>query len=90
MALGQALCGVSGILVTPLMKAVRLTRRVCPVIDRAVAAGVDILTVNGNTGEFYGLSTSEAVTMVQSVCNLVDGRVPLSRALDVPCLMRLR
>jgi len=48
-----------------------------PVIDRAVAAGVDILTVNGNTGEFYGLSTSEAVTMVQSVCKLVDGRVPV-------------
>ncbi|MGB0736237.1 MAG: dihydrodipicolinate synthase family protein, partial [Paracoccaceae bacterium] len=42
-----------------------------------VAAGVDILTVNGNTGEFYSLSTSEAVTMVQSVCNLVDGRVPV-------------
>ena len=26
---GQALCGVSGILLTPLMKAVRLTHRVC-------------------------------------------------------------
>ena len=78
MALGLALCGVSGILVTPFDESGAIDPpRLVPVIDRAVAAGVDILTVNGNTGEFYSLSTSEAVTMVQSVCNLVDGRVPV-------------
>ena len=71
------------------MKAVRLTRLVWSVIDRAITAGVDILTVNGNTGEFYGLSTSEAVTMVQSVCKLVTGAPPLLQALGVLCLMRL-
>ena len=71
MALGQALCGVSGILVTPFDESGAIDPpRLVPVIDRAVAAGVDILTVNGNTGEFYGLSTAEAVTMVQSVCKL--------------------
>jgi len=78
MALGLALCGVSGILVTPFDESGAIDPpRLVPVIDRAVAAGVDILTVNGNTGEFYSLSTSEAVTMVQSVCNLVDERVPV-------------
>ena len=33
--------------------------------------------VNGNTGEFYALTTDEAVTMVQEVAALVDGRAPL-------------
>ena len=78
MELGQALCGVSGILVTPFDESGAIDPpRLVPVIDRAVAAHVDILTVNGNTGEFYSLSTSEAVTMVQSVFKLVDGRVPV-------------
>ena len=78
MALGQALCGVSGILVTPFDESGAIDPpRLVPVIDRAIAAGVDILTVNGNTGEFYGLSTVEAVTMVQSVCKLLDGCVPV-------------
>ena len=78
MALGQALCGVSGIFLTPFDESGAIDpQHLAPVIDRAVAAGVDILTVHGNTGEFYGLSTSEAVTMVQSVCKLVDGRVPV-------------
>jgi 4-hydroxy-tetrahydrodipicolinate synthase len=78
MALGQTLCGVSGILVTPFDdKGVLAPPRFVPIIDRAVGAGVDILTVNGNTGEFYGLTTSEAVSMAQSVCDLVDGRAPV-------------
>lgn len=33
--------------------------------------------VNGNTGEFYALTTDEAVTMVQEVAGLVAGRAPL-------------
>ena len=82
--------GVSGILVTPFDESGAIDPpRLVPVIDRAIAAGVDILTVNGNTGEFYGLSTG-AVTMVQSVCKLVDGRVPVVAGIGRACLMRLR
>ena len=54
MALGQALCGVSGILVTPFDESGAIDApRLVPVIDRAITAGVDILTVNGNTCLLY-------------------------------------
>jgi 4-hydroxy-tetrahydrodipicolinate synthase len=33
--------------------------------------------VNGNTGEFYALTTDEACTMVREVVALVDGRAPV-------------
>ena len=33
--------------------------------------------VNGNTGEFYALTTEEACKMVREVAELVDGRAPL-------------
>ncbi|WP_458094991.1 dihydrodipicolinate synthase family protein [Roseomonas sp. WA12] len=73
-----ALPGISGILVTPFdgndQIAPQLLR---PVIDRAVKAGVHILTANGNTGEFYGLTTAEAEAMVHAAAELIDGRVPL-------------
>ena len=73
-----ALPGISGILVTPFdgndQIAPDLLR---PVIDRAVKAGVHILTANGNTGEFYGLTTAEAEAMVHAAAEMIDGRVPL-------------
>lgn len=73
-----ALPGISGILVTPFdgndQIAPGLLR---PVIDRAVKAGVHILTANGNTGEFYGLTTAEAEAMVHAAAEMIDGRVPL-------------
>ncbi|SHJ98368.1 4-hydroxy-tetrahydrodipicolinate synthase [Roseomonas rosea] len=73
-----ALPGISGILVTPFDGedgiAPQLLR---PVIDRAVKAGVHILTANGNTGEFYGLTTAEAERMVHAAAEMIDGRVPL-------------
>lgn len=73
-----ALPGISGILVTPFdgndQIAPSLLR---PVIDRAVKAGVHILTANGNTGEFYGLTTAEAEQMVHAAAEMIDGRVPL-------------
>jgi 4-hydroxy-tetrahydrodipicolinate synthase len=47
------------------------------VIDRAVKAGVHILVANGNTGEFYGLTTAEAETMVHAAAEQIAGRVPL-------------
>jgi len=74
----SALPGISGILVTPFDRDDRpAPDRLRPIIDRAVAAGVHILTANGNTGEFYGLTTAEAETMVRAVAEMVDGRVPV-------------
>ena len=73
-----ALPGISGILVTPFDKDDRVApARLKPIIDRAVAAGVHILTANGNTGEFYGLTTAEAERMVHAVAEMIDGRAPL-------------
>lgn len=78
MKLAQALTGISGILVTPFDDDDRLAPdRLAPVVDRAVAAGVHILTVNGNTGEYYGLTAAEAERMAGEVCGLVAGRVPV-------------
>ena len=73
-----ALTGISGILVTPFDTADALApKRLQPVIDRAVTAGVHILVANGNTGEFYGLTTAEAETMVHEAAEQIAGRVPL-------------
>ena len=33
--------------------------------------------VNGNTGEFYALTTDEACVMAREVCAMVDGRAPV-------------
>lgn len=74
----EALTGISGILVTPFDADDRLApARLRPVVDRAVKAGVHVLTANGNTGEFYGLTTAEAERMVHEAAALVAGRVPL-------------
>lgn len=76
--LRKALTGISGILVTPFDESDQLApTRLKPIIDRAVGAGVHILVANGNTGEFYGLTTKEAETMVHSVAEQINGRVPL-------------
>ena len=76
--LRQALTGISGILVTPFDAQDRLApKRLKPIVDRAVAAGVHILVANGNTGEFYGLTTAEAEAMVHAAAEQVAGRVPL-------------
>ena len=76
--LRAALTGISGILVTPFDDQDRVApRRLKPVIDRAVGAGVHILVANGNTGEFYGLTSAEAETMVHAVAEQIAGRVPL-------------
>jgi 4-hydroxy-tetrahydrodipicolinate synthase len=62
MTLARTLTGVSGILVTPFDADGHLApERQAPVVERAVAAGVQVLTANGNTGEFYGLTLDEAV-----------------------------
>ena len=66
--LRKALAGISGILVTPFDAQDRLAPgKLKPIVDRAVRAGVHALVANGNTGEFYGLTTKEAQTMVHAV-----------------------
>jgi len=73
-----SLPGISGILVTPFDRDDRIAPHLLkPIIDRAIGAGVHILTANGNTGEFYGLTTAEAERMVHSVAEQIDGRAPL-------------
>ncbi|WP_421904593.1 dihydrodipicolinate synthase family protein [Mameliella sp.] len=76
--LSQALTGVSGILVTPFDSAGEIAPDLQkPVVDRAVAAGVHVLTANGNTGEFYGLTVDEACAMVAAAGAHIAGRVPM-------------
>jgi 4-hydroxy-tetrahydrodipicolinate synthase len=76
--LTQALRGISGILVTPFTEDDELNVPMLkPIVDRAVDAGVHILVSNGNTGEFYALTTDEAETMVRAAAEQIDGRVPL-------------
>ncbi|MFG6592346.1 dihydrodipicolinate synthase family protein [Sulfitobacter sp. 1A12157] len=76
--LSKALTGISGILVTPYDEAGEIAPgKLAPIIDRALAAGVHIPVVNGNTGEYYALTNDEACTMVREVAQMVDGRAPL-------------
>jgi 4-hydroxy-tetrahydrodipicolinate synthase len=78
MDLRTALIGISGILVTPFdNKGDIAPERQKPIVDRAISAGVHILTANGNTGEFYSLTTDEAVAMVQASAAHIARRVPL-------------
>jgi 4-hydroxy-tetrahydrodipicolinate synthase len=78
LTLDHALSGISGILVTPYDASDEIApERLAPIIDRALGAGVHLPVVNGNTGEFYALTTDEAVTMVEAVAGLVGGRAPL-------------
>ena len=76
--LDEALTGISGILVTPFDEAGEIApQRLVPIIDRALEAGVHMPVVNGNTGEFYALTTDEACAMVREVTALVNGRAPV-------------
>ncbi|MDO5614541.1 MAG: dihydrodipicolinate synthase family protein, partial [Paracoccus sp. (in: a-proteobacteria)] len=78
LTLDQALTGISGILVTPYDDAGDIApARLAPIIDRALGAGLHMPVVNGNTGEFYALTTDEACAMVAEVAGLVAGRAPL-------------
>ena len=78
LSLDQALSGISGILVTPYdANGDVAPGKLAPIIDRALGAGLHMPVVNGNTGEFYALTTEEASTMVREVVRLVDGRAPV-------------
>lgn len=76
--LDQALTGISGILVTPYDTNGDIApQKLVPILDRALGAGLHMPVVNGNTGEFYALTTDEASTMVREVVALVAGRAPV-------------
>ncbi|WP_306259729.1 dihydrodipicolinate synthase family protein [Pararhizobium sp. IMCC21322] len=76
--LDEALTGISGILVTPYGADGNIApQRLKPIIDRALGAGMHIPVVNGNTSEFYALTTDEACAMVKSVSEMINGRAPL-------------
>ena len=76
--LDAALTGISGILVTPYDEAGDIApAKLAPILDRALGAGVHMPVVNGNTGEFYALTTDEAATMVREVAAMDAGRAPV-------------
>ncbi|WP_226781277.1 dihydrodipicolinate synthase family protein [Oceaniglobus trochenteri] len=76
--LDAALTGISGILVTPYDDSGDIAPgKLNPIIDRALAAGLHMPVVNGNTGEFYALTTDEACTMAREVIAMVDDRAPV-------------
>ena len=76
--LTEALTGISGILVTPNDAEGEIApARLAPIIDRALSASMHIPVVNGNTGEFYALTTDEAEIMAREVVALVAGRAPV-------------
>ncbi|MGR6468493.1 dihydrodipicolinate synthase family protein [Rhizobium sp. PAMB 3182] len=76
--LDKALKGISGILVTPYDEGGDIApARLKPIIDHVLGAGMHIPVVNGNTGEFYALTTDEACAMATEVTGMVDGRAPV-------------
>jgi 4-hydroxy-tetrahydrodipicolinate synthase len=78
LTLENALTGISGILVTPYDETGDIDPyRLAPIIDRALGAGMHMPVVNGNTGEFYALTTQEACDMAREVVDMVDGRAPV-------------
>src|SRR5277367_1590341 len=44
------------------------------VLDRCVAAGIDVVTANGNTGEFYALDRAEQAAAVRTTVEVNAGR----------------
>ncbi|WP_198368733.1 dihydrodipicolinate synthase family protein [Roseomonas rosulenta] len=75
MTLEDALTGISGILVTPFDANDAIQpARLAPIVARCVVAGVDALTVNGNTSEFYALTFTEAERMQAELPPIVAGR----------------
>ncbi|MDF0595927.1 dihydrodipicolinate synthase family protein [Psychromarinibacter halotolerans] len=88
--LTTALTGISGILATPYDADGNIApAKQAPIVERALKAGVHILTANGNTGEFYSLTTDEAIEMVTAAAGHIGGRCPLvagvGRALPDAC-----
>ncbi|NVK31787.1 MAG: dihydrodipicolinate synthase family protein [Gammaproteobacteria bacterium] len=73
-----ALRGVAGIFITPYGSNGELApEKLAPIVERALAAGVHLPVVNGNTAEFYSLTTEEQIRMANALAELIDGRKPL-------------
>lgn len=90
--LNDTLTGISGILVTPYDESGKIApARLRPILDRALGAGMHMPVVNGNTGEFYALTTDEACTMAREVVALADGRAPVIAGIGraIPDAVRL-
>ncbi|MYK32309.1 MAG: dihydrodipicolinate synthase family protein [Boseongicola sp. SB0670_bin_30] len=92
MAPNIQLTGISGILVTPLDEEGNIAAdRLAPIVDRAVAAGVHTLTINGNTSEFYSLTINEALAMADAAAAMLDARAPLvggvGRSVHEACML---
>ncbi len=76
--IAAALEGVAGIFITPYGANGEIApERLAPIVERALNAGVHLPVVNGNTAEFYSLTTEEQIRMANEVARLVDGRKPL-------------
>ncbi|RYJ04422.1 MAG: dihydrodipicolinate synthase family protein [Acetobacteraceae bacterium] len=94
-ALAAALSGISGILVTPFDAADAIApARLAPIVEACVAAGIDAVTINGNTSEFYGLTYAEAERMQAEVPALVGGRMAVTagigRSVSEACALARR
>ncbi len=76
--LGRSLTGISGILVTPLDAGGNIApERQKPIFERAINAGIHILTANGDTGGFHSLTTDEAVAAIKASADHVASCIPL-------------
>jgi 4-hydroxy-tetrahydrodipicolinate synthase len=74
----QALRSVVAINVTPFDAHDRIDETAyTAVVERLVDGGAGIVTPNGNTGEFYSLTTRELETSVDLTVAAVAGRVPV-------------
>lgn len=87
-----ALKGVSGILVTPYDSDGHIAPdRLSPIIARAAKAGIEALTINGNTSEFYSLTFEEARAMQAAVPALINGAAfvtaGVGRSLQEACIL---
>ena len=87
-----ALRGVSGILVTPYDSDGHIApARLAPIITRAAKAGIEALTINGNTSEFYSLTFEEARAMQAAVPALINRQAfvtaGVGRSLEEACIL---
>jgi len=69
------LAGVVAIPVTPFdAQGAVDTETYGKLVDRLMAAGIEVVTPNGNTGEFYALDEAEARVCLEVTVKAVDGR----------------
>src|SRR5438552_19095230 len=52
--------------------------RYAALVDRQVRAGIDVVTANGNTGEFYALDAAEQAAAVRATVSAAGDAVVLA------------